>query len=81
MIFRFTSMKATMMAPNMTQKELRAAQRRREMDSPPASVNFTISVKGSESRKLKAGSNQQHINRVKKKQKNTKNMQKSFQFH
>lgn len=43
--FIFTSKNATMMAPTMTKAELRTAQRMREMDSPPGSVNFSISGK------------------------------------
>lgn len=38
-----TSKNATMMAPTMTKAELRTAHRMREMDSPPGSVNFSIS--------------------------------------
>lgn len=39
------------MAPTMTKAELKAAQRIREMDRPPTSVNFSMSVKGQRSRK------------------------------
>lgn len=40
-----------MMAPTMTKMELRTAQRMREIDSPPTSVNFSMSVRGQRSRK------------------------------
>lgn len=40
-----TSKKATMTAPTKTKAEFRTAQRMRESDSPPTSVNLSISVK------------------------------------
>lgn len=39
------------MAPTMTKAELRTAQRIREIDRPPTSVNLSISVSGQKSRK------------------------------
>lgn len=46
-----TSKKATMMAPTMTKAQLRRAQRMREIERPPTSVNFSISMRGQRSRK------------------------------
>lgn len=39
------------MAPTMTMAELRTAQRIREIDRPPTSVNLSTSVSGQKSRK------------------------------
>lgn len=41
--FSLTSKKATRMDPTMTKEKFRTAQRMREMDSPPTSVNLSIS--------------------------------------
>lgn len=53
-IVTLTSKQATMMAPTMTKAEFRVAQRIREIDRPPTSVNRSMS-EGSEVKESPGG--------------------------